>query len=322
MFRILWVVYDTNMMNLPAPVSQEKHSLLAIEEGWHNDLINFVQNGLPKIVVALLIGFVLQRLVLFFVKRLRRRADCMVGNSQRAAQLRTVAGIVRATAYAMIAFYVLLQTLGAIGVPLGPFIASAGVIGLGISFGAQSIFKDMLTGIFILIEDQYNVGDVVKIAGLQGTVEDLTLRVTKLRDGDGTLYIVPNSQIATVSNLSRDYSVATLTISVDAAADPDKVMSLLEKLAGELQADEAFKEVIIADPQVLGVDKITGREVQYPINLRVRANQRDGVLRELRRRVLLEFDKEQIPLGTSASTLILQKGDPTATLSSTGALLG
>ncbi len=305
------------MMNLPVPVSQEKQSFLAIEQGWHNDFINFVQNGLPKILIALVIAFVLQRIVLFFVKRLRRRADHMVGNSQRAAQLRTVAGIVRATAYSLIAFYLLLQTLGAIGVPLGPFIASAGVIGLGISFGAQSIFKDMLTGIFILVEDQYNVGDTVKIAGLQGTVEDLTLRVTKLRDGDGTLYIVPNSQIATVSNLSRDYSVATLTLSVDTAADPDKVMLLLARLAGELKDDVAFKDVIIADPQVLGVDKISGREVQYPINLRVRANQRDGVLRELRRRVLLAFEQEHIPFGTSASTLILQKGDPTAS-SATG----
>ena len=300
------------MMNPYLPVSQEKHSFPAIEQGWHEDFIRFVQDGAPKVLVALVIAFVLQRIVLFFVKRMRRRADHMVGNARRAAQLRTVAGIIRATSYALIGFYVLLQTLGAIGVPLGPFIASAGVIGLGISFGAQSIFKDMLTGVFILIEDQYSVGDVVKIAGLQGTVEDLTLRVTKLRDGDGTLYIVPNSQIATVSNLSRDYSVATLTISADASADPDKVMLLLQKLASELKVDEAFRDVIIADPQVLGVDKISGREVQYPINLRVKANQRDGVLRELRRRVLLEFDKEHIPLGTGASTLILQKSDPTA----------
>ena len=283
-----------------------------VERGWHNELLAFVQTGLPKILAALFIAFVLQRIVLFFVKRLRRRADSLVGNSQRAAQLRTVAGIVRATAYALIGFYVILQILDALGVSLGPFIASAGVIGLGISFGAQSIFKDMLTGIFILIEDQYSVGDVVKIAGLQGTVEDFTLRVTKLRDGDGTLYIVPNSQISTVSNLSRDYSVATLTVSTDTSVNPDRVMALLNKLAVELRSDEALQDVIIADPQVLGVDKISGHEVLYPINLRVRANQRDGVLRELRRRVLLAFDKEQIPFGYSAGTLVLQKADPTA----------
>lgn len=296
---------------LPAALPQEEHSLLSVERGWHNDFLAFVQDGLPKIAVTLLIAFVLQRIVLFFVHRLRRRADTLVGNSHRSAQLRTVAGITRATAYALIGFYVILQVLGAVGVPLGPFIASAGVIGLGISFGAQSIFKDMLTGVFILVEDQYSVGDVVKVAGLQGTVEDLTLRVTKLRDADGTLSIVPNSQIATVSNLSRDFSVATLTVSADTSVDPDRVMALLCRLATELRADQALKNVLIADPQVLGVDKISGHEVLYPINLRVRANQRDGVLRELRRRVLLAFEKERIPFGYASSTVVLQKPDPT-----------
>lgn len=285
---------------------------LTLENGWHTDLLNFLQRGVPKIVLAILIAVFLQQVVAFFVKRMRRRADHLVGNSQRAAQLRTAAGIIRATAYALLGFYVFIQTLDAVGFPLGPFIASAGVIGLGVSFGAQSIFKDMLTGIFILVEDQYNIGDVVKVAGLQGTVESLTLRCTRLRDGDGTLYIIPNSQIATVSNLSRDFSVATLTVSVDTQVNPDRVMSLLTKLANDLKTDEAFNDVIIADPQVLGVDKISGHEVLYPINLRVRANQRDGVLRELRRRVLVAFDKENIPFGTANSTLVFQKIDPTA----------
>lgn len=291
---------------------QDERGLIRIERGWYNDFLSFVQNGLPKVLVTLLIGFVLQRIVAFFVRRMRRRADHMVGNSARAAQLRTVAGITRATAYSLIGAYVVLQILGAVGVPLGPFIASAGVIGLGISFGAQSIFKDMLNGIFILVEDQFNVGDVVKVAGLTGTVENLTLRCTTLRDGDGTLYIVPNSQIATVSNLSRDFSVASLTVSADASADPDRVIGVLQKLATEIRADEAFQQVILSEPSVLGVDKINGREVQYTMNVRVQANQRDGVLRELRRRILLAFDRDSIALGTASSTLIMPKADPTA----------
>jgi small conductance mechanosensitive channel len=291
---------------------QDKQSLLSIEHGWHNDLLNFVEKGVPKLLVALFIAFVLQRAVSFFVNRARKRADGLVGNAQRAAQLRTAAGIIRATAYALIGFYVFIQTLSVLGVPLGPFIASAGVIGLGISFGAQSIFKDMLTGIFILIEDQYSVGDVIKIASLTGSVEDLTLRVTKLRDGDGTLYIIPNSQITTVSNLSRDFSVATLNVSVDTRIDPDRVLTLLQQLAVTLKADEAFKDVIMADPEVPGVDKITGSEVLYPINFRVRANQRDGVLRELRKRVLVAFEKENIPFGTSTSTLVFERSEPAA----------
>jgi small conductance mechanosensitive channel len=274
--------------------------------------MSFVQHGLPTILGALLIALFAQRIFAFFVKRMRKRADAMAGNSRRAAQLRTVAGIVRATGYALIGAYLFVQILGAIGVPLGPFVASAGVIGLGISFGAQSLFKDMLTGVFILLEDQYSVGDTIKIAGLQGSVEDLTLRMTKLRDGDGTLYIVPNSQITTVSNLSRDFSVASLPVSVSTTEDPDRVMTILRQLASQLRADEAFKDVVIDDPNILGVDKISGHEVIYPINLRVRVNQRDGVLRELRRRILIAFEREHIAFGTANSTLVLERPDPTA----------
>ncbi len=297
-------------MPLPPVVPQEEHSLRSIERVWHTDLLDFLQRGLPKILVALLIAAIAQRLVLFFTHRLRRRADALVGNGRRAAQLRTVAGIIRASAYGLIGFYLFIQTLDALSVSLGPFIASAGVIGLGISFGAQSLFKDMLNGIFILLEDQFSVGDTVKIAGLQGTVEDLTLRCTKLRDGDGTLYIVPNSQIATVSNMSRDFSVASLALSVSSSEDPDRVVTLLKRIAAEVRADEAFKDVVLADPDVPGVDRIAGREVTYPISLRVRANQRDGVLRELRRRILLAFERESIQLGTPATLILTQPGAP------------
>jgi moderate conductance mechanosensitive channel len=301
----------TLMMTLTASLPQEEHSLVSLERGWHLDLLNFVQHGVPKIVIALLLALIAQQILSFFVKRLHKSASAMVGNAHRAAQLRTLAGIVRATGYALISAYVFIQILGAIGVPLGSFIAAAGVIGLGISFGAQSIFKDMLTGLFILLEDQYAIGDNIKIAGLSGTVEDLTLRMTKLRDGDGTLYIVPNSQITTVSNLSRDFSVATLAVSVSTSEDPDRVLQVLRDLANTVRTEEAFKDVVIADPDIPGVDKISGHEVIYPINLRVQINQRDGVLRELRRRVLLTFDKENIAFGTASSTLVLERPDPT-----------
>jgi small-conductance mechanosensitive channel len=299
------------MITLSAQIPQDERSLASLEHGWHLDLLNFVQHGVPKIVIALLLALIAQQILSFFVKRMRKSATAMVGNAHRAAQLRTLAGIIRATGYGVISFYVFIQILGALGVPLGSFIAAAGVIGLGISFGAQSIFKDMLTGLFILLEDQYAIGDTIKIAGLQGTVEDLTLRMTRLRDGDGTLYIVPNSQITTVSNLSRDFSVATLALSVSTGEDPDRVLRVLRGLANTVRAEEAFKDVIIADPDIPGVDKISGHEVIYPINLRVQVNQRDGVLRELRRRILLAFEKENIAFGTASSTLVLERPDPT-----------
>lgn len=299
------------MITPTASLPQEERSLVSLEHGWHLDLLNFVQHGVPKIVIALLLALVAQQILSFFVKRMHKSASTMVGNAHRAAQLRTLAGIIRATGYGVISFYVFIQILGALGVPLGSFIAAAGVIGLGISFGAQSLFKDMLTGLFILLEDQYAIGDNIKIAGLQGTVEGLTLRMTKLRDGDGTLYIVPNSQITTVSNLSRDFSVATLSVSVNTNENPDHVLKILRDLAAAVRSEEAFKDVVISDPDIPGVDKISGHEVIYPINIRVQINQRDGVLRELRRRVLLAFEKENIAFGSTSSTLVLERPDPT-----------
>ena len=302
-------------MHLPAmpPQDQPIDSIKTIEHAWKNDLISIIQNKLPRVLAILLIVFVLHRLVLFFVKRLHRLADHQVANFHRAAQLRTMAAIIRATSYSIFGFIVFLQILNLLNIPYQPLLASAGILGVAVGLGAQSIFKDMLNGIFIFVEDQYNVGEVVNLAGLKGTVEDLSLRRTSVRDADGTLYIIPNSQIATVSNLSRDFAVASLNVSVDASANPDKVIALLTRLANEVRNDTVFKDIAVSDPVVPGVDRIDGRAVTYPIQIRVRVNQRDGVLRELRRRIILAFEKEGIPLGNDpANMLILRAPNPTA----------
>ena len=296
-----------------APQDQPISFIKTIERDWRNEILSVIENKLPKFLVILLILFVLHRLVLFFVKRLRRLADHQVGNFHRAAQLRTMAAIIRATSYSIFGFIVFLQVLNLLNIPYQPLLASAGILGVAIGLGAQSIFKDMLNGVLILVEDQYNVGEVVNIAGLKGTVEDLSLRRTSVRDADGTLYIIPNSQIATVSNLSRDFSIASLNVSVDASANPDKVIALLTRLANDVRNDPVFKDIAIADPVVPGVDKIDGRAVTYPVQIRVRVNQRDGVLRELRRRIILAFEKDGIPLGNDpANMLILRAPNPTA----------
>jgi small conductance mechanosensitive channel len=245
---------------------------------------------------------------------MRRVADRhTASNPQRANELRTVAAILRATAYGIIGFIVLLHSLSVLGINLTPLIASAGVVGVGIGLGAQSLFKDIINGIFILVENQFNVGDTVKLASLTGTVEDLSLRLTTLRDGDGTLYFIPNSQIATVSNLSRDFAVASLNLAVDASADPDTVLRILRATALAVRNDPAFKDVAVGDPDVPGVDAISGRVVTYPVTVRVQINQKDAILRELRRRILQAFEENAIPLGTDpANMLVMHHADPTA----------
>jgi small-conductance mechanosensitive channel len=294
-------------MHLLALASQDQPNDIVriIERDWHNDIINIIQTKLPKFLVILLILFVLHRFVLFFVKRLRRRADHQVHNFHRAAQIRTTAAIIRATSYTVFGFIVFLQVLDILNIPYQPLLASAGILGIAVGLGAQSIFKDMLNGVLILVEDQYNVGEIVNIAGVKGTVEDLSLRRTTVRDADGTIYIIPNSQIATVSNLSRDYAVANLHVAVDASANPDKVITTLGKVADDLRNHPDFKDIAIADPKSLGVDKIEGRSVTYLVQLRVRTNQRDFVLRELRRRIILAFEKDGIPLGNDPANMLL-----------------
>jgi small-conductance mechanosensitive channel len=298
------------------PPQDELHDLswTQVKNDWHQDVLSFIRGDLPAILFVLFYAFILLRVVLFFVNRMHGIADRHAGtNPQRSNELRTLASILRATAYGAIGFIVLLHILSILHIAYTPYLASAGVVGVGIGLGAQSLFKDIINGIFILIENQYNVGDTVKIAGLTGTVEDLSLRLTTLRDGDGTLYFIPNSQVATVSNSSRDFAVASLNIVVDALADPDKVLSLLRSTALAVRNDEAFKDYAVADPDVPGIDSISGRAVTYPITIRVRVNQKDAILRELRRRILLVFEENGIPLGTDPANLLLaRRADPTA----------
>jgi small conductance mechanosensitive channel len=256
-------------------------------------------------LLILAVAFLLARIVAFFVNRMRDLADRQTDNPQRASEIRTVAAILRATAYGIIGFIVLLHILSVFNINLTPLLASAGVVGVGIGLGAQSLFKDVLNGIFILLENQYNVGDTVKIAGLSGTVEDLTLRVTTLRDADGTVHYIPNSQIATVSNTSRDFAVASLTLAVDATVDPGRVLALHRATALAVRNDPAFKDIAIAEPVIPGIDAINGRVVTYPISIRVAVNRKDAILRELRRRILQSFEQNAIPLGTDPNNILL-----------------
>lgn len=295
------------------PPSLEEPAIKVLERGWHQEVIVVVRDRLPKVLVVLFLLFLVQQIIKFLVKRMNRIAMRRGGHALRGTQLRTMATIVRATSYSVLGFIAFLQLLNLLNINYAPLLASAGILGVGIGLGAQSLFKDIINGIFIVVEDQYNVGEMVKIASLTGTVEDLTLRLTRLRDNDGTLYVIPNSQIATVSNLSRDFSVASLPVAVDASANPDTVIELLREIALSVRSDPAFKDIVLEDPKVLGVDKIDGRTIIYPVNLRVAPNQKDEVLRELRRRIVIGFEEHGIPLGSDSSLLIMpQAKDPTA----------
>jgi small conductance mechanosensitive channel len=153
----------------------------------------------------------------------------------------------------------------------------------------------MLNGVLILIEDQFNVGDTIKIAGVSGVVESMTLRKTILRDGaDGTVYVIPNSQITTVANQSVDFSVATVNVSVDFSAHPDKVTDMLKEIAMDIRTSNTFKDLFVADPQILGVDAVKGSELIFPVVFKTKPTKQYGPVREFRRRVRLALEENDL----------------------------
>lgn len=261
---------------------------------WIGDTQEFVRLKLPHLVLIAFIAFVLGRLLRLITSRMIHIAELHSAGRARIAQVKTLASVIRATGLAIIGAIATLQVLDALGVNLAPLLASAGVAGVAIGLAAQSIVKDMLNGIMILVEDQFDVGDTVTLAGLTGTVESMTLRKTTVRDGNGTLYIVPNSQITTVANLSVDYSVATINVSVDFSANPDKVRQILSDIALEVRNSDDFKALFLADPQILGVDSMKGSQLIFPVIFKTRAMQQYGPVREFQRRVRLALEENHI----------------------------
>ncbi len=196
-----------------------------------------------------------------------------------------------------ILFLTALSVLETIGIDMKPLLASAGVAGLAIGFGAQTLVKDVINGFFILIENQYEVGDNVKIGGVQGAVELMTLRRTVLRDADGTVHVIPNSTISVVSNMTRDWTQVTLHVSVDYKEDSDKVIDVLREAASEVRGDEQFATMMVADPVVHGIDRVKGTEVEYLVTVKTRPGQQYPVSRELRRVVKNCLQKNEIQPG-------------------------
>ena len=261
---------------------------------WINDAQEFIRTKLPHLIVVANIAFVLNYLLRIITERMIRVAERHAAIGTRLSQVKTLAGVIRTTGLAIIGAIVSMQFLAAVGVNLAPLLASAGVAGVAIGLAAQNIVKDMLNGILILIEDQFNVGDTVKLAGLSGTVEAMTLRKTLVRDGDGTLYVIPNSQITTVANQSIGYSVATVNVNVDFSANPDEVVALLSSIAMEIRNSDEFRKVFVADPQVLGVDAVKGSELVFPVVFKTLATQQYAPVREFRRRVRLALEQHNM----------------------------
>ncbi len=194
--------------------------------------------------------------------------------------------------------------LDAFGISIAPILATAGVAGLAIGFGAQSLIKDYFTGFFILLEDQIREGDVVEIAGKAGLVEEVTLRYVRLRDGDGFVHFVPNGEIKLVTNRTRGFARAVIDIGVGYSVDLEQAFAVMREVAQSMRADDGWKSRIGGDLEVLGVDKLDNSAVVLRVQLRVVPPvERDNVKREYLKRIKLAFDQRGIEIPFPQLTL-------------------
>ncbi|HEY3987995.1 MAG TPA: mechanosensitive ion channel family protein [Acidobacteriaceae bacterium] len=277
-----------------------REALQNMWQGWLDSAQDFLVHDLQRLIAILVFAWIAIWLVKLITDRMRRAAEKhpTVGLA-RTSQIRTLASVLRATGFGIVGFFTVITILRDVfDFNLAPLLASAGVAGVAIGLAAQTIVKDMINGMLVLVEDQYNVGDWVAIAGVTGTVESMSLRKTSVRGGDGTLYLIPNSQVTTVANQSRDYSTTTLNISVDFSADPDKVIALLQKVAGEVRQEPAYKGIFLEDPQVLGVDQIKGSEVIYLLNVKTLARKQYDAIREIQKRIRVALEENHMLPGS------------------------
>lgn len=216
-------------------------------------------------------------------------------NPRQVQRTRTLGSMLTSVAGFLIVLVGTLMILSTLGLPMGPLLTSAGIGGVAIGFGAQTLIKDFLSGVFLIAEDQFGVGDVVDVGEVTGTVEEVGLRVTKLRDANGQVWYVRNGEIIRVGNISQGWSNALVDIPVDYTADSTQVIELVQQACDAVNADPEYQEMLLEAPQVLGVESIQGTTMTIRVLAKCVANKQWGVQREIRERAKVALDAAGVP---------------------------
>ena len=245
------------------------------------------------------------------LRRARRLADQQQRGAQRAT---TLGALLRSTASIIVYSMAAMMALGEFGVSLGPLIASAGIVGVAVGFGAQSLVKDFLSGIFMLLEDQYGVGDIVDVGATSGVVEEVKLRTTQIRDVNGTLWHVPNGNIDRVANMSQEWARAVLDIEVAYDTDLGHAMTVIKAVADELWQENLSNATVTEEPEIWGVQSFGADAIAIRLVLKVEPGEQWATGREIRRRLKGAFDDAGIEIPFPQRTVWLHEvaGDPKA----------
>ena len=278
--------------------------LFVIAEVWGFNLLGWTATawgrsvsatGSQVAMVVVISALALEAATLFIqyvVARLKARTD----DARRAAQLNTLGPIFRSAIQIVIVILAAMTLLGQVGVQIAPILAGAGVVGVAVGFGAQTLVKDFFTGFFLIIEDIVAVGDVVLIQGFSGTVEEMTLRTIRLRDFDGTLHIFPYGEAQIIHNMTKTYSFSAFDVPVALNSDLDKAMAVMRQTFETMRKDGDCGEAILDDIEIVGVDLLSDVGVILKGRIRTQPQARWKVLREFNRRLKPAFDGAGIVL--------------------------
>jgi moderate conductance mechanosensitive channel len=216
-------------------------------------------------------------------------------SERRRQRAETMASVLRSVATGVILSIAMLMVLDVVGLPIGPLLASAGIVGVAVGFGAQTLVKDFLSGIFMILEDQYGVGDLIDSGmGPVGTVEAVGLRVTRLRDGSGIVWYVRNGEILRVGNHSQGWSMGTVDVAVAYTEDIPRVQEIISETVSAMAEEDAWKPKIIDPPVVAGVESVTATAVTVRVTVKCTPNDHWAVQREMRERIKEAFDREGV----------------------------
>ena len=275
------------------------------------------------IILRLLARIVIRRMVQRIVDApmpkplgLRKRGQRVVEAHQRIVEERrdqrakTVGQVIGSVATIVIFGTAFILILGEIGVNLGPIIASAGIIGVAVAFGCQSLVSDFLSGIFMLMEDQYGVGDWIDAGEASGTVEHVGLRVTQLRDGNGVLWFIRNGEVVRIGNHSQDWARALVDVPIAYNESVDAASELLKETAWTLWDDEQFKYVVLDEPEIWGVEVLSKEAIVIRLAVNTAPLEQWGVARELRARIKEAFDRRGIQIPYQLQTVWMRTGEP------------
>jgi small-conductance mechanosensitive channel len=264
-------------------------------------------SGLRIALIALL-----SWLVIHVVSIVVGRLEATIGTAttvdviERAKRARTLGTLIQNTVHTLVSTIALLMILRELNVDITPILTGAGIVGLAVGFGAQSLVKDIISGFFLILEDQIRVGDVANIDGTGGLVERITLRTIILRDETGTVHVIPNGSIQRLSNLTKDFSYYVSSIGVSVKEDTDKVARVLTEVADELMQDPAFSPYMLGPLEVLGVDRFNDTAADVKVRLKAVPSKQWLVGREFLRRVKRAFEQHRIALPATNRTIVIE----------------